>query len=94
MTDKRGPKEVAYDTEIHPLMTQVIALAKAHNINMFATFSLDYSEESEATMRCTTAIANVDFGDDDGMDLVMNLRAVAKPRDAFAIAKVVKRSPR
>lgn len=41
MSDERGPRERAYDDEIYPLMEQIIALAKAHDIPMVANFRLD-----------------------------------------------------
>jgi hypothetical protein len=48
--DTRGPREIAYDTEIAPLMKKIIAACKAHGIPMLADFALD------GDMQCTTAI--------------------------------------
>lgn len=40
-----GPREAAYDESIAPLMEQVIALCRAHNIPVVASFELDTDDE-------------------------------------------------
>ena len=51
-------REEAYDTHISPLMTQIIALCKEHDIPMLATFQYndDRGEEGAETKLCTTAL--------------------------------------
>ena len=39
--DTRGPKEVAYDEEIFPLMEQIIAICDRAQISVVADFELD-----------------------------------------------------
>lgn len=51
-----GPKEQAYDEHISPLMTKIIALCKEHGIPVVAKFQLDYDEEQEGPLYCTTSI--------------------------------------
>ncbi len=42
MSDEtRGPREIAYDTEIEPLMRQVFRACQRSGITMLATFELD-----------------------------------------------------
>ena len=55
MTTKR---EDIYDTQIGPLMTQIIAIAQAHDIPMLATFELDDDRASKERtgLKCTTAV--------------------------------------
>lgn len=50
MTPRKGPKEKAYDAEIAPLMTQIIAISKRAGIPMHASFALD------GDLACTTHI--------------------------------------
>lgn len=74
----RGPKEVAYDNEVSPLISQVIALCKKYKINMAAQFSLDANDE-DRTMFCTTCLHDVDLDDQEGIDRMKNLRSVMYP---------------
>lgn len=50
-----GPKETTYDSEISPLMSQIIEICKRHKIAMLADFCLDDNEDGEA-LKCTTAL--------------------------------------
>jgi hypothetical protein len=68
MKDERGPKERAYDEKINPLMAQIIAIAREHKINMFATFSLDADEDGNP-IACTTSLP-IDEGDEVGIGRV------------------------
>ena len=74
MSDTRGPLEKAYDDRIAPLMTQIIEIAQAEGIPMYATFVLDEREENDP-MLCTTAIP----GKADTDNVVNRLRAVFGP---------------
>lgn len=51
-------REEAYDKHISPLMTQIIALCKEHDIPMLASFQYndDRAEEGATTALCTTAL--------------------------------------
>lgn len=49
-TDERGARELVYDTEINPLMAQIIAICKRADIPLIADFRLD------SDMKVTTAI--------------------------------------
>lgn len=56
--------EVIYDTEIEPLMTQIIKIAQEHKIPMFATFQLndnqsDGTDDGNGELFCTTALGKV-----------------------------------
>lgn len=52
-------REAAYDEFISPLMTQIIALCKEHQIPMVAQFQLDDKEgEEDNPLYCTTSILN------------------------------------
>lgn len=77
-----GPKEAVYDAEISPLMAQIVAICKAHKINMAATFALDPADEegNEGPMFRTTVLP-VDPTDEDGHKRIMDCRR------AFTITK-------
>lgn len=47
-------KEQAYDEKISPLMAQIIAICKEHQIPLLATFNLQNDDED--VMNCTTAL--------------------------------------
>lgn len=55
-----APKEDAYDENIAPLMTQIIAMCKEHKIPVVASFGLDKDENGEHLL-CTTALASDDY---------------------------------
>jgi len=50
-------KESIYDEKISPLMTEIIKICKENNIDMLASFKLDWSDENESYLKCTTLIA-------------------------------------
>ena len=61
-----GPREIAYDTYIAPLMTQIISMCREHKIPIVASFELDVQDgdEPDNPMMCTTALtAKEDVGD-------------------------------
>lgn len=47
-------KEHIYDSQIAPLMTQIIAICKASGIALHADFELDIPEDSAYPMHCLT----------------------------------------
>jgi hypothetical protein len=53
MADK--PKEAVYDSQIYPLMKQVIEICKREKIAILSSFALEEDEEGDFLM-CTTAI--------------------------------------
>jgi hypothetical protein len=84
--DKINPKETAYDALVFPLMAQIIAICKEHNINHFATFSLDDLDDGEGPMMCTTATPENDKADDMGADIVLDLtRTLRIRRQSFVM---------
>jgi len=50
-------KEAIYDKQIAPLMEKIIKVCKKSNINILASFELDWDEENESHLKCTTIIA-------------------------------------
>ena len=91
MSTANGPKEQAYDAHIAPLMTQIIDLCREHKINAFATFALDRTDE-DALLKCTTALP-VDEADEEGCDLVDQLRLIARPPAATLVAFTITNGP-
>jgi len=85
MSDGRGPKEVAYDDEVSPLMVRIIALCKEHKINMAAQFALDSNDEGNALF-CTTCLHDVDPYDEDGKERMNKLRSIMYPPKPFFAA--------
>lgn len=67
--DTRGPREQAYDEQIAPRMSEIIALCKDAGIPMFATFMLD------GDMGCTTSQPQDDA---DANELCRSLMLVAR----------------
>ena len=49
-------KEQVYDTEINPLMAQIIAICKRAGISMFATFAIP--TESNPDLCCSTRLSD------------------------------------
>jgi hypothetical protein len=87
-----GPKETVYDESISPLMTEIVGLCQKHGINMAATFVLDYCEDTEAPLLCTTVL-EPDDGKDAGLDHIRKVRAAMVPPPAFTMAITVERAP-
>lgn len=64
-------KEEIYDEQIHPLMSQIIAICKKNGIAMVASF--DIPTEAEPGLSCTTS-----FGDENNkMPIPMQVAVVA-----------------
>jgi hypothetical protein len=83
MTEPRTEKEAIYDNEISPLMAQIIKICRDNNINMATTFSLDFDEDAEETLFCTTVIPS-DESDEEGMKRIMACRKAMYPEPLFA----------
>lgn len=58
--DTRGPRERLYDEQINPLMAQVIALCKEHDIPIVACFQIDddrdTGDDDHQDLLCTTVV--------------------------------------
>jgi hypothetical protein len=53
-------REAIYDEHISPLMTQIIALCKAHDIPMIATFQINDDRPDGDAFMCTTSLPHKD----------------------------------
>jgi hypothetical protein len=49
-------KEPIYDEQIAPLMTEIIRIAKEHEIPMLASFQLSDGDEEDGPLMCSTFI--------------------------------------
>lgn len=56
--------EKIYDEKISPLMTQIIKICKDENIPMVASYQLDWDEERESYLKCSTALLFEPAGED------------------------------
>jgi hypothetical protein len=84
MTEARTAKEAIYDEQISPLMAQIIKICRDNCINMAASFSLDFDEEAEETLFCSTVLP-IDESDETGMEKIEELRKVIQKRpEVFA----------
>lgn len=59
-----SPKEAVYDREINPLMTKVIEICKANDINVLISFSIGVEPDEESAsfgnpILCTTALLDL-----------------------------------
>lgn len=69
-------KEKIYDEKISHLVSEIIKICKSNNISMFSTFVLDYDEEIDDSLLCTTALPASKFDKDN--EIIKKLRQVAK----------------
>ena len=60
-------KETFYDANIRPLMTQIIALCKEGDIAMLADFALDWDDDEQTHLKCTTVLLSADLNPPDEM---------------------------
>jgi len=49
--------EKVYDSQIDPLVTQIIEICKTHKIPMFATFQYEHDDAGEGPGYCTTLLS-------------------------------------
>ena len=57
-------REEAYDSNISPLMTQIVAICKEHGIPMVASFQLNDERPADDAFCCTTIlVGGKDFAD-------------------------------
>ncbi len=88
-TAPRGPKELAYDERIYPLMKEIIELCKEHRINMAAQFMLDPKHDDPDDIVMCTTVLGVDHADEVGMEQVNKVRAAMRQAPAFFALTVV-----
>ena len=91
--EERGPREIAYDENISPLMAQIIALCKEHKIPMVATFELDQKDDQDADdpLMCSTFLLDPEWGV-RGKRTLAAYRAV-RPEPGFALAETIVTNP-
>jgi hypothetical protein len=77
-------KEGIYDTQINPLMNQIISICREHKIAMLADFSLDKD------LRCTTTLLSEEYHPTD--EQLAALECI-KPHRTFAMSEVVSTKP-
>ncbi len=56
------PKEDFYDDKISPLMSEIIKLCQEAEIPMIADFALDYNDDEECHLKCTTHLLDPEWG--------------------------------
>lgn len=78
-------KEEVYDSQINPLMSQIIEICKEHKIAALCTFSLDLAEG----LMCTTALLKDEFEPPES--LLNALRAIRPRSQSLAITVTTKR---
>jgi len=71
-------KEEFYDEKISPLMTQVIALCEEAQIPIVADFALDWNEDEQNHLKCTTSILPEEWGVPD--EMLAALRILRPPK--------------
>lgn len=80
--DTRGPKEVAFDEKIRPLLDQVKDLCEQHKINFATYFALD-EIMTLTVLQARQAIVN-DQGDLPGMQTTLKVwEAIRSGEDSF-----------
>lgn len=84
----KGPRETAYDDKIYPLMTQIIAICKEHDIPLLASFELDPDEEA-GPMLCTTIVPGKGFESGSHRQAA----AILQPRPLLAFAETTVTNP-
>jgi hypothetical protein len=78
-------KEEIYDEHISPLMTQIIAICKEHNIANLCSFSLDREEG----LMCTTAMLDDEF---DPPESMLRCLSIIKPPTRSAMTMIVEKA--
>ena len=66
-------KEAFYDEKISPLMTQIIAMCKEAQIPIVADFALDWNEDEQNYLKCTTSILPEEWGVPDEMPAALRI---------------------
>lgn len=87
MSTEPWDKESVYDEQISPLMTQIIALCKEHEIPMVMQFQIA-DREDEGPLFCTTALP---IG--RACEKIRDLARRVQPERPFAIAETIVTKP-
>lgn len=66
-------REQMYDDKISPLMAQIIAICKEAQIPMLAEFALDWSEDEQSHLKCTTALLDESWDQPEEMVKALNI---------------------
>lgn len=70
-------KEEIYDSQVSPLMTQIIAICKEHKIAMLADFALTSEESDDGPLKCTTVL----LGDEtEPPELMLRALEILRPK--------------
>jgi len=59
-------KEEIYDSQIDPLMSEIISIAKQHGISMIACFAIGYDDKDPDGEICSSRICNTLLPDETG----------------------------
>ena len=79
------PREKAYDKKISPLMSQIIAICKKHQIPMVAQFALDDQGDGNGPLRCTTVILDEEWSPPSNMKKASQILYHGEPAEFVAI---------
>ena len=66
-------REEFYDEKISPLMSQIIALCAEGEIPMLADFALDWDEDEQNFLKCTTVMLNEEWEPPEEMIKAVNI---------------------
>jgi hypothetical protein len=79
-------KEEIYDSEIHPLMAQILGICKEHKIALVADFALDAED-----FHCTSALLAPEY---EPLDTQLQAFEILKPKNrGFALAETTTTMP-
>lgn len=81
-------EEATYDAEIYPLMSQIIAICRAHQIPVVCTFQYADSEEDGPAL-CTTILTEFARTSEKMLDLAKR----HGPRMPVALAETIETRP-
>lgn len=82
-------KEEIYDSQLFPLVGQIIEICKAHKIPMLASFGLEEDGEEDG-LHCSSALLEEEFNPSPG--LLAASREIFRPSPSF-VAITISRKP-
>ncbi len=77
-------KEEIYDSQIEPLMAQILAICKKHKISLIADFGLDDD------LHCTSALLEDYYSPSDKQIRALN---ILKTDETFAMSEIIETLP-
>ena len=77
-------KEEIYDTQISPLMTQILGICKENRIALICDFGLDED------LHCTSALMSEEYSPSSDQ---LKAWALLKPKQSFAFAETTQTMP-